>query len=66
MEVSETKNMKDFCNTCGFKFGDGSCYRQSFGNRKWLATLGDDGEVLQECCELCAQEAEDEAMGDDE
>lgn len=56
---NENKEL-DRCNTCGCSFDtDPNCYRQSFGNRSWLATTDDDGNVIQECCELCAQEAQD-------
>ena len=48
------------CHCCGERFEDfgGNALRQSFKNRHWLAEIGDDGQVF-ECCEQCAQDAED-------
>lgn len=58
-------NPMDFCNTCFHCWveGDGwsnidECQRQSLSNRSYLATMKD-GEVIQECCEQCAQEVMD-------
>jgi|AP03_1055505.scaffolds.fasta_scaffold21367_2 hypothetical protein len=56
------------CNTCKMPFSDSgdeyAVVHQSLKNRKFLATLDEDGNVLAECCELCAQEVME--MSDDE
>lgn len=49
----------ELCNTCGYKFGEEVSY-QSLKNRNWLATIDADGKVIQECCEMCAQDVESE------
>lgn len=51
----------DRCNTCGGRMDvDPGCRYASLKNRRFLATLDDDGNVIQECCEACQQEAIDE------
>ena len=53
--------MSDKCNICGEHFEDagGTAWRQSLKNRRYLATLDKNGDVLAECCEQCAQDIED-------
>ena len=55
------------CNTCGELFDDcgGGAMRQTLKNRKFAATLNDDGDVVQECCDVCAQEIYDAVHLDD-
>ena len=49
-------NKKDRCNTCGCLFDDeDGIHHQSLKNQRFLATIEND-EVIQECCESCAQE----------
>ena len=45
------------CNTCGCEFGSPGVYHQA-GDRKFLADLDQDGNILQECCEACVRECE--------
>ncbi len=46
----------DFCNTCGAVFDGEECLRQTLKNKRFLATLDPlTNEVVQECCEDCAQ-----------
>jgi len=44
------------CNTCSCVIGTEDCLPQSLKNRRWLATLDENRNVAQECCEQCAQE----------
>lgn len=49
-------NLK-LCNTCGCEFDvDPDCIRSTLKNQRFGATLDDDGNVIQECCEACQQE----------
>lgn len=48
----------DICNTC-FCIFDDDTIRQSLSNRGYLATY-DKGEIIQECCERCVSECEQE------
>lgn len=50
---------KDFCNCCGGIFGI-DCTWAPASNAKFLATLDEDGNVIQECCDQCQQEAMEE------
>ena len=47
-----------YCNTCSALFDDydGVALHQTLKNRKYAATLDETGNVLQECCEGCAQD----------
>ncbi|MGH7239781.1 MAG: hypothetical protein ACREHG_06900 [Candidatus Saccharimonadales bacterium] len=45
------------CNTCGCEFDvDPDCLRSTLKNQRFAATLGDAGNIVQECCESCQQE----------
>ncbi len=57
-DVDAMLDSVESCNTCGSAL-DIDVPRQTLKNRAFLATLNEKGEVLRECCELCAQEIED-------
>ncbi len=48
------------CNTCKYELGTEDCHYQSLKNKRWLATLNKNGEVIQQCCKQCAQEADED------
>lgn len=53
------------CNNCAGKFDEEEIagfpvMYQTLKNRRFAATLDDDGNVIQECCEDCAQELMEE------
>jgi len=58
------EHIEDICNTCHCPFDDEHVIRQSLKNRAWLSTKIR-GDVVQECCEACAQECEEAAGYDD-
>lgn len=51
---------KNKCNCCGGEFGTDGVIHQTAKNRKHLAKLDENGEVLQECCEQCVLDIEAE------
>jgi hypothetical protein len=60
VEIAETEQTRedvaDRCNSCNCVLGTPGCLRQTLKNRSFAATLDDAGNVIQECCEQCAQE----------
>lgn len=52
-----TKTM-DICNTCNLPFDDDERVHQYPVARDYLATLNDEGEIIQECCESCVRKHE--------
>ena len=52
----------DKCWVCQTEFGDGAgqVQYQTLKNKHWLAKLDDAGNVIAECCEQCALDAEDD------
>ena len=54
---------RDTCNTCGCRFDcDADCFHAKLMNQCFGATLDADGNVLQECCELCQQDLYDSVV----
>ena len=54
----------NLCNTCGCNFKtDPDCLRASLKNQRFGATLDDEGNLVQECCEACQQEIYDSVEG---
>lgn len=51
------ERIESTCNTCHCEFNETDVLRQSASNRGWLATKVR-GQVVQECCEACAQDCE--------
>jgi len=52
--------MNNICNTCGLELDTDSCLRQSLKDKRFLATLDEDNNVVQECCDGRAQDLVDE------
>lgn len=52
-------NPIDYCGTCGFYFDEVEVLYQSLKNQRMCAVKDDDGNVMQECCDGCAQEIYD-------
>ena len=59
MKKNQAADRLDTCNTCGGVFADAddaaAILRQTLKNRAFLATV-EGGEIVQECCEACAQD----------
>ena len=51
---------KEHCNTCNLELDSDGCFYQSLKDKRFLATLDKDNNVIQECCNQCAQDLIDE------